>query len=206
MRPGPTSRTVAGPPEGTQRIMSDRHEGGCGDQGGGAVTVARLVGTAAPPATLRSTSGNLVNVAMVEAEWTVIYVYPRTGVPGTDPPVGWGSIPGALGCTAQSCAYRDAHDELLDVGAAVFGLSTQQHQDQVEFATREHLPFDLLSDPELRIGRPLRLPTFSVDDATFYRRLTLVIRGGTIQHVRFPVAAPEEDAQLTLRWIRAHTT
>lgn len=164
---------------------------------------ARLVGIPAPPVTLLATSGELVDVVTVRTGWTIVFVYPRTGVPGVQPPEGWAHIPGALGCTPQSCAYRDANQELLAAGATVFGLSTQDHREQREFAIRERLPFQLLSDPALEFGTPLRLPTFSVEGNQFYRRLTLVVRSGTVEHVRFPIPDPEQDAREILRWVRS---
>lgn len=161
-----------------------------------------LPGMAMPAVSVLATDGSLVDLSDVAAPWTVVYVYPRTGVPGQAPPTGWDQIPGARGCTPQSCAFRDVHGELADLGATVFGLSTQAHDEQVEFALREHIPFLLLSDPERVVGDALRLPTFTADGIVSYKRLTLIVRGGVIVHVRYPVFPPDSDADEVLAWLR----
>jgi len=129
-------------------------------------------------------------------------VYPRTGVPGVEMPDGWDSIPGARGCTPQSCSYRDEYAEYQKLGVVVFGLSTQHSDAQVEFASREHIPFPLLSDPDRTVGRALDLPTFSAGGDVLYRRLTLIVESGRIAHVRYPVFPPNSDAGETLAWFR----
>ncbi len=130
-----------------------------------------------------------------------MFVYPRTGVPGHAMPDGWDAIPGARGCTPQACAYRDRHGPLLELGAEVYGLSTQSREAQLEFAAREHLPFALLSDTDRRWGGALGLPTFTVDGAVLYRRVTLVLQEGRVAHVRYPVFPPDEDAGRVAAWI-----
>lgn len=165
-----------------------------------------LVGLGLPDVPLPSTSGRSVSLAHVEAAWLVVYAYPRTGVPDRDPPGGlaaWDSIPGARGCTPQSCAFRDHHAELRDLGAEVFGLSTQDGAYQREAARRLHLPFELLSDAELRFARALRLPTFEVAGLRVIRRLTLIARAGRIVRCRYPVFPPDGDAERTLQALRS---
>src|SRR6185295_3656666 len=118
-----------------------------------------------PSLALPSTRGGTVDVAAVEADWQVLYFYPRTGQPDRDPPGGlkqWDAIPGSRGCTPQACAYRDLHADLRALGAQVFGVSTQDTEYQKEAAERLHLPFPLLSDASLELARALRLPTFVV--------------------------------------------
>ncbi len=132
---------------------------------------------------------------------TLIYCYPRTGVPGEDLPDGWDAIPGARGCTPQACAFRDHQGELAGLGASVFGLSTQDTAYQRELADRLHLPFEILSDAQFRLTNALRLPTFEVDGMRLIRRLTLVVRGGTIEHVFYPVYPPDAHADEVLRWL-----
>ena len=136
----------------------------------------------------------------------VVYVYPRTGVPGRDAPTGWDAIPGARGCTPQSCGFRDHHAELLRTGgcSAVFGLSTQPTPYQQEAATRLHLPFPILSDEGMAFSEALRLPMFRVDGMTLNARLALVLRGGAVEHVMYPVFPPNESAQAMLNWLAAH--
>jgi peroxiredoxin len=163
-----------------------------------------LVGMSVPAIALPSTAGRDVVLAQTGRPRTVVYAYPRTGVPGEPLPTGWDEIPGARGCTPQSCSFRDHHQELLDLGAEVFGLSTQTTAFQQEMAARLHLPFEVLSDADLRFAEALRLPTFEVDGMTLIRRLTLVSRGGRIEHVLYPVFPPDQSAAQTIAWLRAH--
>jgi peroxiredoxin len=132
---------------------------------------------------------------------TLIYCYPRTGVPGEDLPDGWDAIPGARGCTPQACAFRDHQGDLASLDASVFGLSTQDTAYQRELADRLHLPFEILSDARFRLTNALRLPTFEVDGMRLIKRLTLVVRGGTIEHVFYPVYPPDAHADEVLRWL-----
>ncbi len=131
----------------------------------------------------------------------VVYVYPRTGMPGQPSPAGWDDIPGARGCTPQSCAYRDSLAELTSLGATVLGVSTQSPGEQREFTEREHIPFPLLSDSGLRLRDALRLPTFEVEGMTLYKRLTFVAEGGKITKVFYPVFPPDRNAADVLGWL-----
>jgi peroxiredoxin len=163
-----------------------------------------LPGLAVPPVALASTTGATVCLDELGAGLTVIYLYPMTGRPGEPLPDGWDTIPGARGCTPEACAFRDHHAELLAAGAsAVYGLSTQSIDEQVEAATRLHLPFPLLSDAGLQLTDHLRLPTFEAGGQTRYRRLTLVIAAGAIEHVFYPIFPPDGHASEVLRWLRA---
>jgi peroxiredoxin len=162
-----------------------------------------LVGISVPAIALPSTAGRTVVLAQTGRPRTVVYAYPRTGVPGEPLPTGWDEIPGARGCTPQSCSFRDHHQELLELGAEVFGLSTQTTAFQQEMAARLHLPFEVLSDADLRFVEALRLPTFEVDGMTLIKRLTLVLREGRIEHVFYPVFPPDQSAAQTIAWLRA---
>lgn len=162
-----------------------------------------LVGMSVPAIALPSTASRNVALAEIPGR-TVVYAYPRTGVPGEPSPDGWDLIPGARGCTPQSCSFRDHHQELLDLGAEVFGLSTQTTAFQQEMAIRLHLPFEVLSDADLHLTRALRLPTFEVAGMALIRRLTLILRAGRIEHVFYPVFPPDQSAAQTLAWLRAH--
>src|SRR5262245_58251372 len=164
-----------------------------------------LVGMAMPNITLPSTAERDVDLNALPPRCTVIYCYPRTGRPGEQMPEGWDEIPGARGCTPQSCSFRDHHRELADLGAGVFGLSTQSTAEQREVAERLHLPFELLSDEELRFSRALRLPTFEAGGMTLIKRLTLVIRDSVIEHVFYPVFPPDESARQITDWLRGRT-
>ena len=130
-------------------------------------------------------------------------MYPRTGVPGQPLPAGWDDIPGARGCTPQSCAYRDALGEFDGLGATVVGISAQTPSEQAEFAEREQIPFALLSDSGLLLAAAIELPTFEVEGMTLYRRLTLVAEGGRIATAFYPVFPPDRDAGQVLGWLRS---
>lgn len=132
-------------------------------------------------------------------------MYPLTGRPGADPPDGWDAIPGARGCTAEACDFRDHHQDLLAAGAsAVFGVSSQGRDYQREVVDRLRLPFVMLSDPELRLGEELGLPTFQAGGLRLFKRLTLVIRDGLIEQVFYPVFPPNEHASEVLAWLCSH--
>jgi peroxiredoxin len=163
-----------------------------------------LPGLAVPSITFASTAGDSVSIGDLPGR-TVIYIYPMTGVPGKDLPPGWDEIPGARGCTPQSCSFRDHHEEIKGAGVnSLFGLSAQDTAYQIEAAERLHLPFALLSDEMLELGSALRLPTFEVGGKSLYKRLTLVIDDGLITYVFYPVFPPNESAGVTLAWLRAN--
>ncbi len=128
-----------------------------------------------------------------------------TGVPGKALPEGWDLIPGARGCTPQSCGFRDHHAELTELGAEVFGLSTQSTAYQQEMAARLHLPFEVLSDEQFRLTDALRLPTFAVEGVRLLKRLTLVLREGRVEHVFYPVFPPDRSAEEVIRWLEQHS-
>jgi peroxiredoxin len=158
-----------------------------------------LTGAELPHLELDSTQGP-VDIATLD----VLYVYPRTGKPGEPSLPGWDSIAGARGCTPQSCGFRDHAAELAELGAArVAGLSAQTLAEQREFAERNHMPFPVIADPELRLRDALRLPTFEVAGHTLYRRLALVAVGGWIAKVFYPVFPPDRNAQDVVDWLRA---
>jgi peroxiredoxin len=163
-----------------------------------------LPGLAIPSLSLPSTLGGSVDLAGLTQGRLVIYAYPRTGRPGRPLPSGWDDIPGARGCTPQSCAYRDGLSEFERLRAAVVGVSAQSAAEQLEFATREHIPFPLLSDSGLQLARALRLPTFEAAGMTLYRRLTMVADAGTITKAFYPVFPPDRDAAEVLAWLAAH--
>jgi peroxiredoxin len=163
-----------------------------------------LPGLLVPSIRLPSTAGRLVNLGTLSARRTVIYCYPRTGRPGEPLPDGWDMIPGARGCTPQSCAFRDHHLELAELGAEVYGLSTQATEYQREMAERLHLPFEVLSDARFAIVEALRLPTFEADGMRLVKRLTLIVRDQRIEHVFYPVFPPNESAAQVIDWLERH--
>jgi peroxiredoxin len=163
-----------------------------------------LPGLAIPSLSLPSALGGTADLAGLARGRLVIYVYPRTGKPGQPLPAGWEDIPGARGCTPQSCSYRDSLAEFERLGATVVGVSAQGGAEQREFAAREHIPFPLLSDSGLQLAETLRLPTFEAAAMTLYRRLTMVADSGTIAKAFYPVFPPDRDASQVLAWLAAH--
>jgi peroxiredoxin len=162
-----------------------------------------LVGLALPSVPLAATDGSTIDLARLAGR-TVVYAYPRTGRPGHPPPDGWDAIPGARGCTPQSCGFRDHFKELTDLGVSfLFGLSSQDPAYQREAVERLHLPFVLLSDADLKLQRALRLPTFAVDHMILLKRLTLVIDDGRITTVFYPVFPPNRSAADVIAWLRS---
>lgn len=163
-----------------------------------------LPGMQLPSVLLMSTTARAVDLARISGR-TVVYCYPRTGRPDQDPPQGWNEVPGARGCTPQSCAFRDHYQELRALGAEVFGLSTQDTDYQKEAVERLHLPFPLLSDERLIFTKALNLPTFEFESMTLIKRLTLVIRDGFVEHVFYPVFPPDKNADEVIDWLRKIT-
>ena len=165
---------------------------------------AHLPGMRLPAIPLRSTAGGLVSLADIDAPWLITYFYPRTGLPDADPPGGlaaWDAIPGTRGCTPQSCAYCDHHDQLSAQGARVFGISSQDTAYQAEAAARLHLPYELLSDAGLELAHALGLPTFTIASHTMIKRLTLIARRGIIEQCFYPVFPPTADAANVLEYL-----
>jgi peroxiredoxin len=160
-----------------------------------------LPGLAVPSLPMPSTTGDAADLAELAAGLLVAYVYPRTGTPGQPSPAGWDDIPGARGCTPQSCAYRDSLAEFQRLGALVVGISAQGAAEQRQFAEREHIPFPLLNDNGLELEAALGLPTFAVEGMTLYRRLTFVAARGTIVKAFYPVFPPDRNAAEVLAWL-----
>jgi peroxiredoxin len=163
-----------------------------------------LPGLVVPNLALPSSAGGTIDLADLAAGRLVAYVYPRTGTPGEPSPAGWDDIPGARGCTPQSCAYRDSLAEFERLGATVVGISAQEAGEQREFAAREHIPFPLLGDSDLELAAALCLPTFEAGGMRLYRRLTLVAETGTIVKAFYPVFPPDRDAAAVLSWLADH--
>jgi peroxiredoxin len=162
-----------------------------------------LPGRAIPALELASTAANWINLTLLGGR-TVVYVYPMTGRPGVALPDGWDSIPGARGCTPESCSFRDHYAELQEAGAtSVFGVSSQPTDFQQEAAERLHLPFELLSDADFSWADALRLPTFPAGGQRFHRRLTLIVKDAAIEHVFYPVFPPNEHAGEVLDWLQS---
>ena len=163
-----------------------------------------LPGTKLPSVPLAGTSGERVDLSELSGT-SVAYCYPMTGRPDRELPEGWDDIPGARGCTPQSCAFRDHHQELESLGARVFGISTQGTEYQREAAERLRLPYELLSDGELAFAKALNLPTFDADGMTLIKRLTLVVVDGRILKVFYPVFPPDANAAEVAAWLRSES-
>lgn len=165
---------------------------------------AHLPGMALPNVALPATTGDLVDVARTAgSKRTVFFFYPRSGRPDEEPPAGWDQIPGARGCTPQSCAYRDHFSDFASLGVQVYGVSAQDTAYQQEFAARTELPYPLLSDAAFRLTSALRLPTFEADGMRLIKRLTLITSHGKIGRVMYPVFPPDRNAEEVLAYLRS---
>lgn len=163
---------------------------------------AHLIGMSLPDVSLASTDGHAVNLSALTG-LTVIYIYPKTGRPDRDLPEGWDDIPGARGCTPQSCAFRDHMSELTALGVAhLFGVSTQPTDWQAEAVARLHLPYPLLSDADAALTKAMDLPTFTANGETLLRRVTLIARDHEVVNVAYPVFPPDNDAPRVVDWLK----
>jgi peroxiredoxin len=161
-----------------------------------------LPGMKVPSISLRSTKGRMVNLADPSSERMVVYIYPRTGAPGSTVAGTWDEIPGARGCTPQSCSMRDHYREAKALGAEIFGLSTQTTEYQKEAVDRLHLPFEILSDVDFKFTHALNLPTFTYEGVTLDKRLTLAIKDGKIEKVFYPVFPPDKHGEQIVAWLK----
>lgn len=162
-----------------------------------------LLGIALPSLSLTSSAGESVNLSAC-ANTLVIYFYPMLGRPDSPPLIGWNDIPGARGCTPQTCAFRDSHAEFKQLGVEVFGVSAQRLEDQQEAHARLHLPFSLLNDGQLALTQALKLPTFEYAGTRLIKRLTIIATGGLIRKVFYPVFPPNNNAHEVIAWLSAH--
>ena len=164
---------------------------------------AHLLGLKVPPIELPSTDGGMVRLGTAPTRWTVVYAYPRTGVPTEDSPPGWDAIPGARGCTPHTCSFRDLSADFAALDTRIFGLSTQDPEYQRELAERLHLPFPVLSDAGLALTNALRLPTLTVAGHVLIARLAWIQRDGAIEQVTYPVFPPDRNGPEMLERVRA---
>ena len=162
-----------------------------------------LLGSILPSASLASTIGEVVDLSTYSGT-LVIYFYPMLGRPDSPPLIGWNDIPGARGCTPQTCAFRDSHAELKQLGVELFGVSAQRMKDQQEAHARLQLPFALLNDEQLTLAQALKLPTFEYAGTRLIKRLTIIATDGLIRKVFYPVFPPNENAHEVIAWITAH--
>lgn len=161
-----------------------------------------LVGAALPDLVLATTKGDAVNLSKLTGV-TVVYCYPMTGKPGTPLPQGWDDIPGARGCTPQSCSFRDHYAELSRLGAAVYGMSTQDTEYQWEMAERLHLPFSVISDSGFQFCDAMEMPSFTVDSTRLMKRVSLIISKGRIEAVHYPVFPSDTDPAWVIDYLQS---
>jgi peroxiredoxin len=164
-----------------------------------AVSLA-LEGQPLPDVRLPSTHGE-IDLRAVANGVVVVFVYPRTGVPDLKEVPGWNEIPGAVGCSAETCAFRDREHHISELGAQVMGLSAQPADEQREFALRERISYPLLNDSAFVVAGKLGLPTFSAAGSRFYSRLTLVATAGHISKVFYPIASPAQHPAEVVRFL-----
>ncbi|NET24592.1 peroxiredoxin [Okeania sp. SIO1I7] len=164
-------------------------------------TCNHLQGLFLPSLTLPSTHNRYVDLSEISG-YVVIYCYPMTGQPGILLPEQWDKIPGARGCTPQSCAFRDHHQEITELKVQVFGLSTQKTEYQIEAAKRLHLPFELLSDSDLNFSQALKLPIFEIEGKQLLKRVTLIAQAGKILKVFYPVFPPDRNPNDVIDWLQ----
>ncbi|GAC1446799.1 MAG: hypothetical protein NVSMB56_08930 [Pyrinomonadaceae bacterium] len=161
-----------------------------------------LLGMHVPPIPLMSTNNHLINLARVSKEKrTIVYCYPLTGRPDQELPANWDTIPGARGCTPQTCEFRDHYQEIQNLNAQVFGLSTQTTEYQREMVKRLNVPFEILSDVDLAFAQAMKLPTFEAEGIEMLKRLTLIIYNGEIIKVFYPVFPPDKNAAEVFEWL-----
>ena len=161
-----------------------------------------LVGMALPNLPLLATDGAWVNLSQLPGR-LVIYCYPMTGQPNVPLPEGWDQIPGARGCTPQSCAFRDHYQELQALNTNVFGLSVQSTDYQREMTTRLHLPFQVLSDEQYQFQKALNLPTFVAAGMTLLKRVTLISNDGYIEALHYPIFPSDSDPAWVLDYLKS---
>ena len=161
-----------------------------------------LLGSTLPSVSLASTTGKTVDLSTY-AGTLVIYCYPMLGRPDSPPLIGWNEIPGARGCTPQTCAFRDLNAELKQLDVEVFGVSAQRFADQQEAHARLQLPFALLNDQQLTYAHALKLPTFEYAGTRLIKRLTIIVTGGLIRKVFYPVFPPNNNAREVIAWLTA---
>jgi len=165
-------------------------------------TTDHLKGMKLPQVSLMATSGQKIEVGDIKGK-LVIYCYPMTGRPNVALPDGWDNIPGARGCTPQSCSYRDHYQELKSLGAVVLGLSVQSPEYQKEMADRLHLPFPVVSDANYEFQKALNMPTFVAAGMTLLKRVTLIANNGHIEAVHYPIFPSDSDAAWVLDYLKA---
>ena len=155
-----------------------------------------------PPISLPNQDGNLLRLNRLDTFRLVLYCYPMTGRPDRPLPPNWDSIPGARGCTPQTCNFRDNYDEIVSLNAIPIGVSTQPVDDLKEMVTRLGVTYDVVSDINLKFAEKLNLPTFVIDDIVFLKRTTLIIEKSVIKKVFYPIFPPNKHIHEVIEWLK----
>lgn len=162
-----------------------------------------LKGLKLPNFSLNATNGKAINLADIKGK-LVVYCYPMTGQPNVALPEGWDQIPGARGCTPQSCSFRDHYQELQELGAEVLALSVQSTEYQKEMVDRLHLPFQVVSDVNYQFQKALNLPTFVAAGMKLLKRVTLIANNGVIEAVHYPIFPSDSDPSWVIDYLKSH--
>ena len=164
-----------------------------------------LPGMRLPRLSLCATTGKELNLGEIKGR-LVIYCYPMTGQPNVALPEGWDQIPGARGCTPQSCSFRDHYQELQSLGVEIVGLSVQSTAYQQEMADRLHLPFPVVSDADYQFQGALQLPTFIAAGMTLLKRITLIANDGVIEAIHYPIFPSDSDPAWVISYLKKYST
>ena len=160
-----------------------------------------LLNTKIPSVSLANQDGNLLKLKRNDTFRIILYCFPMTGHPEKSLPIGWDNIPGARGCTPQTCSFRDHYDDLIKLNAIPIGLSTQSVEDLKEMTKRLQIPYDIVSDANLNFANIMKLPTFNVDDKVFIKRLTLIFENSIIKKVFYPIFPPDLHINDVIKWL-----
>ena len=155
-----------------------------------------------PNISLPNQDGNLLNLHRLDTFRMVLYFYPMTGRPDRPLPDNWNNIPGAKGCTIQTCSFRDKYDEIISINAVPIGISSQSVDDNKEMTSRLKVPYDVLSDEKLELCTELNIPTFLVDSKVFLKRITLIVEKNIIKKVFYPINDINKHIEEVLKWLK----
>lgn len=125
------------------------------------------VGDQAPDFEATTHAGQTIRLSDFKGKKAVVlYFYPKDNTPV---------------CTAQACGFRDAYEQFVTAGAEVIGVSSDSSQSHQSFATKQNLPFHLVSDPDRAIRTAFGVPkTFGF----FPGRVTYIVdRQGAVRHI-----------------------
>ena len=163
-----------------------------------------LENTNFPNVSLPNQDGNLLNLNRTDTFRMILYFYPMTGRPDRPLPENWNNIPGAKGCTIETCSFRDKYDEIITLNAVPIGISTQDVDDNKEMTSRLKIPYDVLSDEKLELSNELNIPTFSVGSKIFLKRITLIVEKKIIKKVFYPINDINKHIEEVLKWLKTN--